>query len=102
MSAPVSATTMSAVYPPMPGMVQIRSRKLRKGLDHHLDSIGELLYRRGKLVDQVQVHAGQKRVMGGEPAVESLGQLRDFHPHPFSGQAGPWPPDHSGRQSGLR
>jgi hypothetical protein len=31
MSAPVSATMMSAVCPPIPGMVQIRSRKLRKG-----------------------------------------------------------------------
>ena len=38
-----------------------------KGLDHQLDSIGELLDGRGVLVDQVQVHAGQKRVMGGEP-----------------------------------
>ena len=32
-----------------------------KGFDHHLDSIGELFYRRGVLVDQIQVHAGQKR-----------------------------------------
>ena len=59
-----------------------------KGLDHHLDSIGELLDGRGVLVDQVQVHAGQKRVMGGEPTVESLGQLRDFHPHPVLGKLG--------------
>jgi len=31
MSAPVSATMTSAVFPPMPGMVQIKSRKRRKG-----------------------------------------------------------------------
>ena len=42
-----------------------------KGFDHHLDSIGELLDGRGVLVDQIQVHAGQERVMVGEPAGQS-------------------------------
>jgi len=30
----------------------------------------------------------RKRVMGGEPAVEGFGQLRDFHPHPVLGKLG--------------
>jgi len=87
MSAPVSATTTSAVLPPIPGMVH-QVAEAAKGFDHHLDSIGELLDGRGVLVDQVQVHAGQKRVMGGEPTGGGFGQLRDFHPQPFLGEVG--------------
>ena len=57
-----------------------------KGLDHHLDPVGELLDRRRVLVDQVQVHPGQERVVLGEPAGQRLGQLRDLRPQPSLGQ----------------
>ena len=36
--------------------------------------------RRGVLVDQVQVHPGQERVVLGEPAGQCVGQGRDFRP----------------------
>ncbi len=59
-----------------------------KGLDHHLDPGGELVDRRGVLVDQVQVHPGQERVVVGEPAGQRLGQRRDLGAQPALGQVG--------------
>jgi peptidoglycan/LPS O-acetylase OafA/YrhL len=44
-----------------------------KGFHHHLDSVGEPFDGRGVLVDQIQVHAGQKRGGRHRGAV---------HPHP--------------------
>jgi len=67
-------TTMSAVYPPIPGDGADQVAEAAKGFDHHLDPVGEPFYGpRCVLVDQIQMHAGQERVMAGEPAVESLG-----------------------------
>ena len=62
------------------------------------------------------MHAGQERVMAGEPAVEGLGQLRDLHAHPLFGKLshGRWigatgnqgfqhrPPGHPGQVGGDR
>ena len=59
-----------------------------KGLDHHLDPGGELLDRGGVLVDQVQVHPGQERVVLAEPAGQRLGQRGDLRPQPPLGQIG--------------
>ncbi|MEE6178199.1 hypothetical protein [Mycobacterium sp. 050134] len=59
-----------------------------KGFHHHLDSVGERLDGRGVLVDQVQMHPSQKRVMGTEPTVESFCELRDFPPQLFLGEIG--------------
>lgn len=50
-----------------------------KGLDHHLDPVGQGLDRDGVAVDQVQVHPGQERVMLAEPSGQRLGQFRDLN-----------------------
>ena len=57
-----------------------------KGFDHHLDPGGQLVDRGGVLVDQVQVHPGQERVVVGEPPGQRLGQRRDLRPQPALGQ----------------
>ena len=75
MSAPVSATITSAVSGADAGDGADQVAEPLKGLDHHLDPVGELLDRGGVLVDQVQVHPGQERVVLGEPAGQRLGQL---------------------------
>ena len=53
-----------------------------KGLHHHLDPGCEFLNSSGVLVDQVQVHPGQERVVFGEPAGQGLDELRGFRPQP--------------------
>ena len=49
-----------------------------KGLDRRLDPCGDLIDGCGVLIDQVQVNAGQERVMFGEPAGQRLGQCGDL------------------------
>ena len=70
MSAPVSATITSAVRSPIPGMEQIRSQKAAKGLDHHLDPLGQFRDGLAALVDRVEIHAGQESMMVAEPPGE--------------------------------
>jgi len=57
-----------------------------KGLDHHLDPGGELVYGRGVVVDQVQVQAGQEGVVVTEAAGERLGEGGDLGALPPLGQ----------------
>ena len=52
--------------------------KPMKGLDRRLDPCGDLIDGCGVLIDQVQVNAGQERVMFGEPAGQRLGQCGDL------------------------
>ena len=59
-----------------------------KRLDHHLDPCGQLGDRLGVLVDQVQVRAGQERVVLGEPSGQRLGQGRDLGPQYALGEVG--------------
>ena len=59
-----------------------------KGLDHHLDSGGDLVDGVAVLVDEVQVNAGQEGVMVAEAAGECFGELRDLGPHPPFRQLG--------------
>jgi hypothetical protein len=73
-----SATTRRSRANPRDGADQVPEPV--KGCDHHLDPVGQFLDRRGVLLDQVQVHPGQERVVLGEPAGQCLGQGRDFRP----------------------
>ena len=59
-----------------------------KGLDHHLDPVGDVLDRCGVLVDQVEMDLGQERVVFTEASGERLGQLRDLGPQPSFRQLG--------------
>jgi hypothetical protein len=59
-----------------------------KRLHHHLNPSVQLPDLPGALVNDVQVHAGQERVMLAEPSGECLGQFRDLRPQPPLGQLG--------------
>ncbi len=59
-----------------------------KGLDHHLDPVGQGLDRCGMAVDQVKMHPGQEGVMLAEPSGQRLGQFRDLRAQPPLGQIG--------------
>jgi hypothetical protein len=48
-----------------------------KRFDHHLDPGGQLRDVAAVLINGIQIHAGQKRVVIVEPAGQRLGQLRD-------------------------
>jgi len=57
-----------------------------KGFHHHLDAGRELGHGVGVPVDQIQVQSGQKGVVFGEAAGESLGGRRDLRPQSLLGQ----------------
>ena len=54
--------------------------------DHPVDLAVEPVDADRELVDVFQVHPQHQRVMGAEPALQGLPQLRDLGPHPSAGQ----------------
>jgi len=102
MSAPVSAMMMSARVVLIPGTGHEQLAGPTKGLDHHLDPMGELVDRGGVLVDQTQVQPGQERVVLGEPAFQRLGQRGDLVAEPGPGPGRPAQQGSAHRRSSRR